>query len=229
LDAFIKESYMKKYIICFLSIIVTQVSLLGMRLESKIQPEKTDVFLSMNQLFQLSFLQDELSKYGPIINKQWSNNENIRILIERTELAVQQSSTASQELMKSKIIELFRNIGVNINFTSDNFIMLNINKINKKTDHLMHKKKNPHQIFFSANNIYDKANNPKPLARIHGARRTMNRLRKKRELQEKLDRQKLRMERQKILDEIYRKKEIINYEKQELERKPNTDTNQEDR
>ena len=225
---------MKKYIICFLLIISNQTTIQAIRLESKIQPEKTDVFLSMNQLFQLSFLQDELNEYGPIINDEWSNNENVRILIERTELAVQQSSTASQELMKLKIIELFKNVGVDIEFTSDNFIMLNINNIKEKADpehtikiHLIHKKKKPHQDFVAANAIYDKTKNPKPLARIHGARRTMNRLRKARELREKQERIKLTIERQQELNKIRRAKEYFNIEANELKPKQPTNRNNE--
>lgn len=221
---------MKKYIICVLFIISDQPKIQAIRLVSNNKTINSSVFLSMNQLFQLGFLQEELNQYASLINNQWSNNESVRILIERTELSVQQSSRRSQELMRSKIIELFKNIGTNIEFTSNNFIILKDNNTSDKNDqenrtrlHLTHHTSKQHQSFFGTNKIYDKQNNPKPLARIHGARRTMNRLRKKRELQEKLDKQKLALERQKKLDSI----DFIKHQIEELEPESKEILNQE--
>jgi hypothetical protein len=87
-----------------------------------LNPLNTNNELSSQQNSQLQFLTDQLRDYANLTKKYWTNNINVRIMIETTELAVQQSLPATQELMRTKIISIFQQFGINIYFTQDNLI-----------------------------------------------------------------------------------------------------------
>ncbi len=198
-----KESVMKKYTFYIILICTTLTNLQAIHLGSVSPSDIIAPELSISQLFQLNIFQEQLRLYAPLIIHDGMNNENAQILIQQTELAIQQSSPETQSLMKSRIVQLFENFDIQVAFNAENILSLvsdtttDQEKQDQKTSKrfIIHKKKQSRH-FFGIDKNSDKSWQPKPLPKIHGARRTMNRLRKKRELQEKIAKERLALEQQ---------------------------------
>ena len=194
---------MKKNILYFLLACLQSINMQPTHLGLFSAPKASNApQLSISQLFQLNILQESLNLYAPLIIRQGIHNQNTQILFQQTDLAVQQSSPETSGLMKARIIELFANFKISVTFNPENIISLrnNTHDIPSKEDTFkptkrptLHKKKQPYH-FFSIYKHSDKPSSPKPLPRIHGARRTMRRLKKKRELQEKIAKQRIAFE-----------------------------------
>lgn len=150
------------------SSVFTQLDLLSFL--KKFSPQPT-AQLSANQIFQLNYLQEELKDNAALILNYWTQNEDARIIIERTELAVQQSDSSTQALIKQRIIQLFQDSGIDILFTPENHIQIINNnlKIDKSDDQSdTHRHAKPKKAT-SQSNIEQPH-------KIHGANRTRKQL-----------------------------------------------------
>lgn len=98
------------------------VSLFGNNKPNSTPTPPSTSSLSLQQQFQLNHLLEQLALYSKQAQEKWTQDSHVAILIETTELNIQQSSPATQNAMKTRIIEIFKNFGINIFFTSDNLI-----------------------------------------------------------------------------------------------------------
>lgn len=132
--------------------------------------------LSDNQEFQLKYLKNELETYSDLVATKWIDDENVRILIQMMQLAVQQSPVETQMDMKFHIVKIFREFNIDIFFTAENFIekvTIDPNETSKdsKKRHYVPQKRHPINP-----QTTQKSQQSKPLPRIHGARRTLKKV-----------------------------------------------------
>lgn len=146
--------------------------------------------LSLTQILQLHYFEEILEEDHDEIKQHWTNDENVQILIEMTELAIQESSPTTQSIMKQRIIKIFQKFNINLSFTADNFIQkLDIKKTHDvdtdtSNEKKHHTKKTHEKSKSSIHQTYQK------LEKIHGANRTRKKLekaRKEREANKKND------------------------------------------
>lgn len=147
--------------------------------------------LSTTQQFELDFLYQEINQFSSEFVQNWTDDANIRLILNSAELAVQQSSAATQPIMRQRITQLFADINITITFTSDNLITraddptiisMTPDVSHQPTKHA-HKIKKQHAI------TYDKAQGLPELAKIKGARGTLRRVKQKMADQEEQDQQ----------------------------------------
>ena len=157
---------MKKYCIlfCLMMVSITLQANVGVPLFGN-GTYKSTTALSLQQQFQLNYLQEQLALYAKQVQEEWTQNEQAAILIEKTELYVQQSSAQTQNTMKTRIIEIFKNFGITIFFTSDNLIKQVTTQPFKPGIKMPHHVKEPEST--------SKQNSLPELHRIHGGRRTL--------------------------------------------------------
>ncbi|MCX5923831.1 MAG: hypothetical protein NTZ68_00175 [Candidatus Dependentiae bacterium] len=113
---------MKKNNILLCALFCTNINIQPQVKLEPFKPKSDTPELSFYQDFQLDYISTELNQHSKTIAGTWTKDENTRILIERTELAVQESSKDTQDFMKKRIIQLFKDYGIDIFFTSDNLI-----------------------------------------------------------------------------------------------------------
>ena len=139
--------------------------------------------LSINQIFELNYLQEKLQENREQLEQEWTKNEDIRILIERTELAIDQSPATTQKLMKQRIINIFQQFHINIILTPDNSIQrVNLNH----PEHVVLQSEQEDPQDKKSNLTSDKKKRKRqpattqattqPLQKIKGANRTRKRL-----------------------------------------------------
>lgn len=133
--------------------------------------------LSDSQEIQLQFISSKLQQYHTVAQQHWTNNNNVRMLIEMTELLVQESLTPAQTQLKEKIIQIFQNFNLNIFFNDQNLIELSTDlTINQKPSTFYKKPFKFHHKSASSDNILSNAIlRPK---KIKGANRTRKKLEK---------------------------------------------------
>ena len=129
--------------------------------------------LSLQQQFQLNHLLEQLALYGKQAQTYWTKDEHVAILIETTELNIQQSSATTQHAMKARVIEIFKNFGIDIYFTPDNLIKQVLEQPLKNTIKISHHIKSAKT---ESTENKPKQNSQPELHPIHGGRRTLNML-----------------------------------------------------
>lgn len=156
-------------------------SLLGAEeVELIFQPYQPKSTLSEQQDFQLNFLKSQLQQYAPQVKQSWTNNIDVRLMIEDAELAVQQSTFNTQPIMRQSIIDIFQSFDINIYFTANNLIrrvknqipaikpaIYNIQKEQEDKNEMAHL-----HIHIPHNNPYEPPTPPK----IKGAQKTFKKL-----------------------------------------------------
>lgn len=165
--------------------------------------------LPFNLQLSLDVIGIELRHYKDQFSDDWNTNIHAQVIIEEAELLVQTTPIQFQELLKTKIIELFQENDLFINFTQGNTITVDIDpnkekrfRIQTKIKHIKAPKKHKH-----TKEVIIKGFKPK---KIHGARRTMKRLQKEEEERRKKAYQEL-VERLASKKEAY-KREILEKE-----------------
>lgn len=141
--------------------------------------------LSQEQISQLNYLDQRLHEFGDLTKQEWTHDENVRILIERTELAIIQSSPSSQPIIKQKVKEIMQDHGIEIDFTSENIIRRpGTNYLNSLEDFVENfidedKKKPVKKKHRSAGPTTKKNGKELPAQKsISGKRRTLNKLKR---------------------------------------------------
>lgn len=130
--------------------------------------------LSINQIFQLNYLKEELKHYATLVSDDWTDDENVRILLERTELAVQQASSSAQEIIKQRVIDIFKEFHINVQFTSENMIEL----ADEQDDHPIDDTTKSHSKEKNIKASSTSTSHTKILPRIKGANSTRKKLEK---------------------------------------------------
>lgn len=179
--------------------------------------------LSIQQLSELNYLDQKLDSFDDATKNAWTRNVNVRILIERTELAIQQSSPSTQSIMKQQVTTILKDHGININFTSkniiqrtdtdyldslENFVEDFIDEDKQKITAKRHRAVRP-----PTKKTLDKISQEK---RISGKRRTLNKIKrdalaeaKKAAAEQAKERALDALVQQKNIDEAARRKELI--------------------
>ncbi|HSW77136.1 MAG TPA: hypothetical protein VLG50_08820 [Candidatus Saccharimonadales bacterium] len=234
---------MKKNNFLFFVVCTANLTLQSSLKIEPVKPKNTTAQLSFWQNFELDYLQQGLKQLAKKMSTDWTNDESARILIERTELAVQESNSATQNFMKQRIIEIFKTFGIDIFFTPNNFIQrasahVTPAKTNHQPPHIIHidhEDENDNQSWISPHyhfhtitrdkdttdqdNFYDhfekprkkvtshKKNEqsqtivvPQQLHRIHGGRRTLNKIKRRLAAQEQAELEE-RLRRQRLIDQ----------------------------
>lgn len=141
--------------------------------------------LSFMQRFELQYLKENLSRYHDQVLQYWILDKNVRILIEMTELAVQESSPTTQQEIKQKIIEIFQTFNIYVYFTADDFIQKLNSPINMHQNLSLKKLKNQLTHQHRKPFMVDSSTQQEKPAKIHGANRTRKKLERARKEREK--------------------------------------------
>lgn len=139
--------------------------------------DKKGISLPFNLQISLDVIGLELEHYKDQFKVDWNTNVHAQVIIEEAEILVQTAPKEFQNKLKNKIVELFAKNNLIIEFTNQNKITTKIellqltpltkhNKIKRLKFPKKHKKKQKEAKQILA---------PK---KIHGARRTMKRLKK---------------------------------------------------
>ncbi|MBI2344898.1 hypothetical protein HYV10_02380 [Candidatus Dependentiae bacterium] len=135
----------------------------------------------------INIIELELNHYKDQFTHYWQTNPHAQIIIEEAEILVQTAPDKFQDAIKTQIINLFEKYNLFINFTASNTVIITNNPIKKlellTPEHRIHTRK--HKKHMPTKKSTSIAFKPK---RIHGARRTMNRLKKEAREKEKRDR-----------------------------------------
>jgi hypothetical protein len=138
--------------------------------------------LSFDQKFQLDFLEQELEKNNDMLHDDW-DNINAQIILEDAELAVQNCPDATKDILKQRIVALFENIGISIEFTDDNLIIKTDTPDDQTLKKLLSstttKKKVKLKKQHAPRTGTDQPAKRRELQKIKGARRTLRRVKQK--------------------------------------------------
>lgn len=152
------------------------------------QSENMEPELSFTQQFQLDFIAQEIHRYPDLFINEWDSSSSAQLVIDSAELAVQNSPVSTKPIMKQRIIDLFAQINITIQFTHENLII----KI-EPTKALDFDFKNTHHRYKLKKHRPQKiTNNSKKLPelqKIKGAGRTLRRIKKKFKDQQEAQRQ----------------------------------------
>lgn len=147
--------------------------------QQSLKDQKTDV-LPFGLQLSIDVIDLELKHYKSQFNDDWDTNPHAKIIIEEAEILVQTAPLEFQNKLKTKIIELFKKNDLLISFAADNTIIRTIDPI--KTDLFWEKKRIKHSKLPKKHKHKKEAMikgfQPK---KIHGARRTIKRLKKEQE------------------------------------------------
>ena len=151
-------------------------------------PEKLSATLSPSQEFQLDFLYQEINQFPDLFINDWTTNSSVQLIVESAELAIQNSSDQTKPIMKQRIIELFNQIGISIEFTPQDLI-LKIDSTAKNMLFRAHDKERHIRLKKRRHPQQQKPKKAPELQKIKGARRTLRRIKKKLADQEKAARE----------------------------------------
>ncbi len=195
---------------CFLYYVLFLMLIFAKDLHPKKQKE---VVIPFDVQLSLEFIKYELQHYKNEIQNNPNSNMHAQIIKEETEILVQSADKKLQKELKKNLINIFKDNDIAIQFNADNTVTylaklmvlpddsehFNNNKIIMKRRHKKLPKKHSYKTPEAKQIVAPK--------KIHGARRTMKRLKKEAEERERLA--------QKLLDQkILAKKEAYFKEKQ---------------
>ncbi len=162
--------------------------------KAKKKPEaKKNISLPFNLEISLDVIGLELAHYKDQFKKDWNTSQDIQVIIEEAEILVQTAQTEFQTELKSKITNLFKKYNALIAFTADNKIIPQIKIVPKKikntddtdtdSDTEILNKRKEEKLKLPKKHKKKKTQAKQIVApkRIHGARRTMKRLKKEAE------------------------------------------------
>lgn len=139
--------------------------------------EMTEILSPMQQ-FQLDFLYQEINQFPDLFINDWTTSSSVQLIVESAELAIQNSSEQTKPIMKQRVIELFRQIGISIEFTPQDLIM-KVDSTQKSIHFRVHDKKRHIRLKKRHHPQQQKLRKEHELQKIKGARRTLRRVKKK--------------------------------------------------